>query len=72
VKDTSPEVNRFYHERIMALSGERRFLMGLSMLATARKLILSSLPESMSSRERKLALYERLYGHPFPGNLPAT
>jgi hypothetical protein len=72
VKDTPPEVNRFYHERIMALSGERRLLMGMSMLATARSLILSSLPKELSRREKMLALYERLYGHPFPGTLPAN
>jgi hypothetical protein len=72
VKDTPPEINRFYYERIMALSGERRFLMGMSMLATARSLILSSLPKEMSRRERMLALYHRLYGHPFPGTLPAN
>ena len=72
VKDTPPEVNRFYFERIMALSGERRFLMGMSMLATTRQMILSTLPKDMSHRDRMLALYERLYGHPFPGTLPAT
>ena len=72
VKDTSPEANRIYFERIMALSGERRFLMGMSMLATARQLILSSLPREMPRREKMLALYERLYGHPFPGTLPDT
>ena len=70
VKDTPPEVNRFYYERIMALSSERRFLMGMSMLATARQIILSTLPKEMTRRERMLALYERLYGTPFPGTLP--
>lgn len=72
VKDTPPEVNRFYFERIMALSGERRFLMGMSMLTTARTMILSSLSEELSHREKMLALYQRLYGHPFPGTLPAN
>ncbi len=66
MKDTAPEINAFFHQRMMALSGERRFLMGMSMLATTRQMILSSLPASLTHQERMLALYHRLYGHPFP------
>lgn len=68
VNDTPPEVNRFIHQKIMDLSGERRFLMGFSMLASARELILSSLPPDLTYSDRMLALYFRLYGHPFPGS----
>ena len=70
VKDTSPEINRMMFEGFMALSGERRMLMGLSMLSTARQMILDSLPKELTANERKLALFQRLYGYPFPGILP--
>ncbi len=66
MKDTSPEINEFIHQRMMAAGAERRFLMGMSMLATTRQMILSSLPATLTHQERMLALYHRLYGHPFP------
>jgi hypothetical protein len=72
MKDTSPEINRWMFERFMSLSGEQRLLMGLSMLSTARQMILDSLPTTLSPNERKLALFERLYGYPFPGTLRPT
>ncbi len=72
MKDTSPEINRWMFERFMSLSGEQRLLMGLSMLQTARQMILDSLPAGLSTNERKLALFERLYGYPFPGILRPT
>ena len=66
IKDTSPEVNEMIYKHIMSLTGEERLVMGFSMLATARQLILSSLPKNLTEKERKLALFERLYGYPFP------
>ena len=66
MKDTSPEINEFIHQRMMAAGAERRFLMGMSLLATTRQMILSSLPTTLTQQERMLALYHRLYGHPFP------
>ena len=66
MKDTPPEINDFIHQHVMALGGERRFLMGMSMLATTRQMILSSLPATLTRQERMLALYHRLYGQPFP------
>lgn len=56
----------------MSLSSERRMLMGLSMLGTARQMILDSLPTEFTAIERKLALFQRLYGFPFPGELSPT
>lgn len=72
VKDPPPEVSRGCFKRIMALSGGRRFLMGMSMLTTARKMILSSLAKELSHREGILDLYQRPHGHPCPGSLPAN
>ncbi len=62
VRDTSPEVNRLMFERTMALTGEKRFLMGISMFDTARSMILASLPDKADERERKLLVFERTYG----------
>lgn len=72
VKDTPPEINRLMFERFMSLSSERRLLMGISMLHTARQMIMQSLPSNLTANERKLALFERLYGFPFPGKLSPT
>ncbi len=72
VKDTPPEINRWMFERFMSLSCEQRLLMGLSMLATTRQMILDSLPPGLSPNESKLALFERLYGYAFPGTLSIT
>ncbi|NJR42746.1 MAG: hypothetical protein HC767_08840 [Akkermansiaceae bacterium] len=66
MSDTPPELNEMIHQRIMTLGGERRLLMGFSMLATARQMILSSLPAHLTHHEKMLALYQRLYGCPFP------
>ncbi|MCX6876821.1 MAG: hypothetical protein NTW21_23865 [Verrucomicrobia bacterium] len=71
MSDTPLELNSLIHRRVMALGEERRFLMGMSMLATVRELILSSLPASLTRQERMLALYQRLYGCPFPLSPPA-
>jgi len=68
VSDTPPELNSFIHQRIMALGEERRFLMGMSMLATARQLILSSLPDTLNHQEKMFTLFHRLYGFPFPSS----
>ena len=72
MKDTSPEMNRWMFERFMSLSGEQRLQMGMSMLASARQMIADSLPPNLTQNEKKLAIFERLYGYPFPGTLPQT
>ncbi len=36
VKDTAPEINEMIFQRTMALTHSERFLMGMSMLSTAR------------------------------------
>ena len=66
VTDTSPEIARMVHERLMARSNEERFLMGVEMFDAARKMVLASLPEDISEDERKRQLFERIYGEPLP------
>ena len=69
MRDTSPEVNEMLYQRLMALDGEERLKMGFSMLASAKKLILASLPEGLSEAEQKCRLYERLYDEEIPAEL---
>jgi hypothetical protein len=64
--DTPPEVAQFVRERLMALSGEERFLMGIRMFNVARTMVLASLPPDLSPEERKRRLFERMYGYPLP------
>jgi len=71
MKDTSPEVNEMMYQRLMALSGEERVLMGFSMIQSAKEMILASLPEDITEPERKKMLYERYYGEAMPEELYA-
>ena len=66
IKDTSPEVNAMMYERMMALTGEERMLMGFSMLESAKEMILASLPKDLPEADRKKMLYKRLHGEKLP------
>jgi len=68
MKDTAPEVAELFHNRLMALSGEKRLKMGCSMYETARRLVLASLKAQdphISPTELRKALFLRLYGRDF-------
>ena len=60
--DTSPEIERLVHERLMAMSGEQRFLIGIRMFETAREIVLASFPPGLSQSEIRRRLFERFYG----------
>ena len=62
MNDTSPEVERLVREKIMARSGEERFVMGAQMFDAAREMIRASLPRDLPAAELKRRLFERLYG----------
>ena len=64
--DTSPEIAEMVRVRLMALSGEERFLMGVRMFDAARRMVLASLPKDLSETERRCQLFERIYGEPLP------
>jgi len=64
--DTSPEIEHLVRKRLMAFSGAERIRMGADMFSAARRMILASLPEDLDDAERKLRLFERVYGEPFP------
>jgi hypothetical protein len=66
MNDTSPVAKRIVRERIMAIPGEERFLMGAGMFEAARTMVLSSAPQGMSSSDLRLFLLRRFYGADFP------
>ena len=64
--DTSPEIAELVRQKIMALSGEERFMMGVRMFDAARAMVIASLPPNLPPEEFKRQLYQRIYGEPFP------
>jgi hypothetical protein len=64
--DTSPEIAELVRQKLMARSGEERFLMGVRMFDAARAMTLASLPAGLSTEELKRQLFQRLYGQPLP------
>jgi hypothetical protein len=64
--DTSPEIAEIVRQRLMACSGEDRFLMGVRMFDAAREMVLASLPAGLAPEELKRRLFQRLYGQTLP------
>ena len=64
--DTSIEIAEIVRQKLMARSGEERFLMGVRMFEAAREMALASLPVGLSPEELKRQLFQRLYGQPLP------
>jgi hypothetical protein len=62
MRDTPPEMQRMVRNKIMALSGEMRFIMGAQMFDSALEMIKASLPRGLSERERRRLLFKRIYG----------
>jgi hypothetical protein len=61
VTDTPPEIERMVREKIMARSGEERFIMGAQMFDSAREMVKASLPRDLSETERRRLLLKRIY-----------
>jgi len=64
VKDTPSEVEEIFCRMLMERSGEERVKMGCSMHATARALVIASIPEENPDAVSQ-ALFLRFYGHEF-------
>jgi hypothetical protein len=62
MNDTSPEIARLVHARLMAKTGEERLLMGVRMHEAARRMVMASFRPGITSEERKRLLWERFYG----------
>jgi hypothetical protein len=64
--DTPPEIAELVRQKLMALSGEERFMMGVRSFEAARAMVEASLPAGLSPEERKRKLFQRIYGYPLP------
>jgi hypothetical protein len=63
--DTSEAFKVLFRQKIMERSSEERLLMGDSMFASARELVLASLPDTLGAAEKRLWLFVRLYDNDF-------
>jgi hypothetical protein len=59
--DTSPQIERMMRDRIMALSGEERFIIGALMFDSALEMVKASLPKDLSETEQRRRLFKRVY-----------
>jgi hypothetical protein len=66
VNDTSPEMERMVAERYNLMTPEQRMRIASSMFETARAIVESSLPLTLTRRERRLAFARRLYAGELP------
>jgi hypothetical protein len=62
VTDTRPEIGRMVQDKIMARSGEERFIMGAEMFDSALEVIKASLPKNLSETETRRLVFKRIYG----------
>ena len=55
-------MEQMVREKIMARSGEERFIMGAQMFDSAREMIKASLPKGLTETEQRRLLFKRIYG----------
>jgi hypothetical protein len=60
--DTPPDIDRIMRDKIMARSGEERFVMGAQMFDRAREMVKASLPQDLFEPEQCWQLFKRIYG----------
>ena len=65
MNDTDPMIQKMLDERYQKMTGEERLKIGFSMFDTARAIVLSSLPQDLSSEDRAVQLFLRFYEHDF-------
>ncbi|MGA2296880.1 MAG: hypothetical protein ABSG15_04945 [FCB group bacterium] len=65
MKDTSPEIEKYYHDEIMKLDLKTRLEMTGSMFDSARRIVLSTLPKDLSPEETRVQLFLRFYKNDF-------
>ena len=52
MNDTDPMIQKMLDERYQKMTGDERLKIGFSMYDTARAIVLSSLPQDLSSEDR--------------------
>ena len=65
MNDTDPKIQKMLDERYQKMTGEERLKIGFSMYDTARAIVLSSIPQDLTSEERAVQLFLRFYEHDF-------
>jgi len=65
MNDTIPEIENKLNQIYLGKSGEEKLLIALQMFETARKIVVSSLPENVSEEEVRKELFLRFYGNDF-------
>ncbi len=68
LSDTTREIEEMQNELWMKRSTQKRAEFMFGMFATARQVIISSLPKDLSEKEFKKQLYYRTYGEPLPAD----
>jgi hypothetical protein len=58
-------IQKMLDERYQKMTGEERLKIGFSMYDTARAIVLSSLPQDLSTEDRAVQLFLRFYEHDF-------
>ena len=66
--DTAPEIQDKIDDIYKNKCGEEKLLIALNMFETARELVISSLPNNLSEKELRKALFLRFYGNDFSTN----
>jgi hypothetical protein len=66
MNDTTPDFTRIVAERHRAMTPEERLRIASDMFETARRIVESSLPATLTRYERRLALIRRIYGDELP------
>jgi hypothetical protein len=65
---TDTRIERLMRDKLMAFSGEERFIMGAQMSECAREMVKASLPRGLSESEQRQQLFKRLYGEELRGH----
>ena len=66
LSDTSREIEEMQNDLWMKRSSQERAKFMFGMFATARRMVIASLPKDLSDREFKEQLYFRTYGEHLP------
>lgn len=66
MSDTSPEIELMVAQHYQRLTPEERMKIASSMFDTARAIVDSSLPRTLTGRDRRLAIARRFYGDELP------